>query len=374
MQRVETVPLSTLLTWAWVAFVIEADNAFEAICRDRGAQVFRISFAMWANGLRCIEEEGITVRDLRGATGAACNLPGLERWGWIRLGEDDHPNLGRERPRRAGYGTSRGVTDSTVVRPRQAGSVARRVWPEVLERTELAWRDRFGSGAIENLRSALEGFGRQMPWSPPEVHPSDGFWTHIAEATTAHAPQANPAADRPDADAARASGDMAKNLGPLLGRALVELTLDHEGGSQTSLPLAANGLRVVAGAPVATRELTARTGTSKEAVAMVTGFLQRKGLATAVPNRMIVATTEGIEALYDYEEQAAAADRPQLRSALESILGRRDELALGLVPPPGCWRGEGTYKRQTNRLLANPRSALPWHPMVLHRGGWPDGS
>jgi len=26
------------------------------------------------------------------------------------------------------------------------------------------------------------------------------------------------------------------------------------------------------------------------------------------------------------------------------------------------------------RLLADPTGTLPWHPMVLHRGGWPDAS
>ena len=49
-------------------------------------------------------------------------------------------------------------------------------------------------------------------------------------------------------------------------------------------------------------------------------------------------------------------------------------LAGGLVPPPGCWRGEKPYLTQTRRVLAEPAAALPWHPMVLHRGGWPDGS
>ena len=29
---------------------------------------------------------------------------------------------------------------------------------------------------------------------------------------------------------------------------------------------------------------------------------------------------------------------------------------------------------QTERALAEPTAALPWHSMVLHQGGWPDGS
>ncbi|MGI0151725.1 MAG: hypothetical protein ACREC5_07305, partial [Thermoplasmata archaeon] len=65
---------------------------------------------------------------------------------------------------------------------------------------------------------------------------------------------------------------------------------------------------------------------------------------------------------------------PGLRSALLALLSRPDLLAVGLAPPAGAWRGELPYRAQTERMLADPLGALPWHPMVLHRGGWPDGS
>ena len=63
-----------------------------------------------------------------------------------------------------------------------------------------------------------------------------------------------------------------------------------------------------------------------------------------------------------------------LRAALDAVVSRREALAEGLVPPPGGWRGEKPYLAQTRRVLADPAAALPWQPMVLHRGGWPDGS
>jgi len=55
-------------------------------------------------------------------------------------------------------------------------------------------------------------------------------------------------------------------------------------------------------------------------------------------------------------------------------LRTRARLAEGLSPPEGCWRAEKPYLAQTQRVLADPTAALPWHPMVLHRGGWPDGN
>jgi hypothetical protein len=59
---VTRVPLTTLLSWGWIAFTIEADNAFEAAGSERVGRLFRISLPMWANGLRFIGADGITGR------------------------------------------------------------------------------------------------------------------------------------------------------------------------------------------------------------------------------------------------------------------------------------------------------------------------
>ena len=74
--------------------------------------------------------------------------------------------------------------------------------------------------------------------------------------------------------------------------------------------------------------------------------------------------------------QADAAQRRETRSlrpALECVLEHAD-LARGLEPHPGGWRAGKPYVARTEAILAEPRSALPHYPMVLHRGGWPDGS
>src|SRR5262249_54107391 len=43
----EDIPLLTLLSWAWIAFTIEVDNAFEAQSAESTGSVFRISLPMW---------------------------------------------------------------------------------------------------------------------------------------------------------------------------------------------------------------------------------------------------------------------------------------------------------------------------------------
>ena len=107
---------------------------------------------------------------------------------------------------------------------------------------------------------------------------------------------------------------------------------------------------------------------------MATGYLERNGLAESGPQRSVTLTAAGRAALGDYQARATAREDQALRDAVEAVVSQREALAGGLVPPPGCWRGEKPYLTQTRRVLADPAAALPWHPMVLHRGGWPDGS
>lgn len=369
-------PLTTLLSWIWLALVIEADNAFETACAALARRPFRISFAMWANGLRCIDDAGTAVGELRAATGAACNLGGLERWGWVSVG----PPSGKA-SRRPGYGTTRGITDLTELRPTRAGAFARRVWPQVLDQVERAWASRL-SAALETLRAELvAAVDQDWPWAPPEVHPSDGFWTHVwgTEASRSSR-RKGPTAPEPATASARAArpapaGEQGMPLAALAGQVLTRCTVEHEAGSRVSLPLAANGLRLLADGPVRLRDVPARSGISKEAVAMVTGFLSRRGLAAVSPGRTISLTDSGVQALEDYRRRTQGADRGErVRQALAAVLAEPGALSAALDPPAGVWRSEPAYRAQTARRVADPAGTLPWHPMVLHRGGWPDGS
>src|SRR5262249_15180021 len=140
------------------------DNAFEAAGTERVRRLFRFSLAMWTNGLRAIDDGGVTVNELRARTRARCNVNGLERWGWIEAG----PTL----------------------RPTSAGKFARRVWPDVVADVEDRWVERFGAERISALRKALGQSHADMPWSPAEIHPSDGFRTRVFDGPPGAEPDA----------------------------------------------------------------------------------------------------------------------------------------------------------------------------------------
>lgn len=325
---------------------MEIDNTVESVGSERVGGRFRISLPMWTNGLRFVEADGVTVDELRARARAGCNLGGLERWGWISVGE-----VGVER--RNGYGSHRGIKGDTILRPTRAGAYARRLWPRVVAGIEERWRKRFGDGVVDALRDALQELATPMPWSPPEVQPGDGFRMHIVEG------------DGVDGE---------RPLAALLGQVLTALTLRYERRADISLALGATVVRAIGSDVVRIRDLPALSGVSKEAIAMASNFLQRRGLATAAAERTISLTADGLAALEDYRHRAAQPKHADLRIALMAVVEQSDALSAGLVPTEGCWRGERPYLTQTKRLLADPTRALPWHPMVLHRGGWPDGS
>jgi DNA-binding MarR family transcriptional regulator len=154
-------------------------------------------------------------------------------------------------------------------------------------------------------------------------------------------------------------------------------------------------LRVLSATGVRVRELPALTGVSKEAVGMSVGFLEREGSAEAVPDpttgrgKLIRLTAKGRLAQDTYRRLLGAIEERwqvrvgqaamcRLRASLSELIDRRDgeqtRLSQGLVPWPGGWRARKPYLTQTTAMLRDPGAALPHYPMVLHRGGWPDGS
>jgi hypothetical protein len=219
---------------------------------------------------------------------------------------------------------------------------------------EERWRARFGDDLIDALRDALLAVVTPMPWSPPEVHPSDGFHTHVVDLG--------------------GISDEERPLVALLGQVLTGFTIDYEQSSEASLPVGANLLRVLGSGPVRRRELPAMTGLSKEGVAMAVGYLQRSGLAAAATDHATALTPTGLRALEDYRTLSSRTEDQRLRDALGEVLAQRDALSASFVPGPGGWRGETPYLAQTQRLVVDPIGALPWQPMVLHRGAWPDAN
>lgn len=361
-------PLSTLLSQVVVAFTIELDNEFERRFEDAGGGARVTSLTMWSNLLRFVGD-GITVRELVAAVGlprpaVLSGVGGVERWRYVSVG----PSTGR----REGYGSARGVKDEWVVRYTPAGRRAAGIWPALPGEVEARWRERFGAAELDELVGALRAADERIDVELPEYLP-------VVTGTNGMALELGPERRRQGVDLLLVS---------LLAQALMAYTLDFEERSPLSLPVSANVLRVLDGNGVLVRELPSRTGISKEAVAVSLTSLARTEY-TAVEGapaskRTIRLRPAGEKLRADQRRLHVRIGKrwdtrlggdlvALLRGALERIL-EHPELSAGLTPYPDGWRASTPYADQTRALLADPRGRLPHCPMVLHRGGWPDGS
>ncbi|HWF40645.1 MAG TPA: hypothetical protein VN683_01055 [Acidothermaceae bacterium] len=144
----------------------------------------------------------------------------------------------------------------------------------------------------------------------------------------------------------------------------------------------ANVLRVLDDG-VRVRDFPILTGVSKEAVAMSVGFLEKHGCVTVEPvpppgrGQRVRLTPRGhiaqqvtgnlVVDVEDHWQTRFSTDAVRsLRSSLEPLVGDGappSPLFGGLTPYPNGWRAD----------VRTP-STLPHFPMVLHRGGYPDGS
>ena len=362
--------LPTLLSRALVAFTIELDNEFEhrsphrttvAGASGHGSGPWLTSLVMWANVLRYVDPAGVSVGELHArARTTRDSLTGLVRWGYVTVGP--RPDDGRDRVPR----------DELMVRTTRRGEAAQEVWRPLDGVIEERWTARFGAEAVGRLRDGLADIasrtGLDLPRYLPMVVPTQNG--RSGELLTGGR---GPGAD-----------DVAPvELSTLLARVLLAFTLDFERATKVSLPISANTLRVLDGAGVPVRELPPRTGVSKEANAMAVGFLVRHGCAELVAapppgrGRLVRLTTKGLGAQRTYRRVLAGTEkdwvarygRPSvddLRRSLEALQGDPGDsptLRDGLTPYPDGWRAR-----------VRPLPVLPHYPMVLHRGGYPDGS
>jgi DNA-binding MarR family transcriptional regulator len=372
----DDLPLPTLLSRLLIAFTTEFDNKAEHRLEHRttldgggtGRGPWLVSQAMWANFMQFVGGDGVPlhqVDDLARIT----NLAGLQRWGYVTVAPD--PADGRPAPPRRDW----------VVRPTRAGRRAQGVWEPLAGTVEDRWRARFGVAAVTALRDALLALAAQLGAGLPRYLPvvKDQMFANVAHVRP-----------RPPA-----GGESSADLSVLLSQVLLAFTLDFERESAVSLAVAANALRVLTGEGVRVRELPYLTGVSKEALNMAAGILTRQSYAVAGPDpaasrgKLIRLTPRGRSAQDDYIRLLDATEQRwrqrfgpgpigTLRRSLLSVIGQRDggrpRLSQGLRPYPGGWRASKPYLRQTTAVLDDPGAALPHYPMVLHRGGWPDGS
>jgi DNA-binding MarR family transcriptional regulator len=367
------LPLPTLLSSVLVAFTVEFDNEAEHRMPHRtttggparGADgTWLVSQVMWSNVMQYVDDDGVGLQDLHArARTTRDSLAGLERWGYLEV---QSPRPGGRSPAGA---------DATV-HPTAAGRRSREVWRPLAGVVEGRWEERFGVPAVESLRSALQAVVDRTGLDPPDylpiVYPTRNGKAEVPPPLPPGAPRSGPTASRTD-------------LSVLLSHVLLAFTVDFERASRISLPISADLLRVLDPVGVPTRDLPVLTGVSKEAVAMGVGFLVRHGCALWEPvpgaarGKVVSLTPKGEAARAKYrrildateqawEERFGRSEMASLRGALGRLVGEaptadRSPLFEGLVPYPDGWRAR----------VRRPVT-LPHYPMVLHRGGYPDGS
>jgi len=377
-QPAEPLPLSTLLSQALIAFIIEFDNEFEHQMPHRttnhgttsGAAhaPWLVSMVMWTRFLQFVPCSGITIGSLQPFVGLSRKgmqvwLTRLSQWwGYLRV----VPDPGDPRPNvpRAEW----------LVHPTTAGAQAQEIWRPLGGIIERRWDDRFGKDTVSSIRDSLGSMLQRLDSKVPDSLPILGYGLFTA------GPE--PEWQVPGGPAEVSTAQLP--LSTLFSRVLYALASEYERESPVSMATSANHLRVldVHGVPV--RELPQRTGVSKEAVAMALGVMEERHLVVLEVNpagsRFKVArlTAAGQQAQELYHSRLAGIEarwRAQLggdivqsvRANLEPIVeqhpGEQSPLFQGLEPYPDGWRA------------AVPRpTTLPHYPMLLHCGGFPDGS
>ncbi len=367
------LPISALLSFALVAFTIEFDNEFEHRMAHRISNrsaaaagprrgPWLTSLVMYCNCMRFVDEKGIRLRDLEALARTPTNLNGMERWGYVTVAPD--PNDRRAKPPRSDW----------LIRATPAGLIAREVWRALFDEIEKRWRERFGAGAIEalerSLRELAANFDEQLPDCLPILQ-YGLFCTSPVRSTAA----ARPSSDR---------SDNKLSLVALLSKALLAFALEFESEREISLAISANILRVLRDEGFPLRDLPAISGVSKESISMALGILRKTRFIRELPaekggrGKVICLTPLGDVAQRASQELIRTIEErwqnrhgrnvlATLRASLEKITGNgsaeTSPLFRGLMPYPDGWRA-----------TAPPMPTLPQFPMVLHRGGYPDGS
>lgn len=369
MARIDPhLPLPSLLSHALSAFTIEFDNEFEhqvphrtsnhGATRGSKNTPWLVSMVMWSKFLRFIPDDGIRLSELHDLLGMdkadlALWLTRLGKW-WGYIFIKTSPADIQSKPLQSG-----------VVRLTPGGRAAVEAWRPLTALIESRWRDRFGKAQIEELKQCLQIMSAQLPPDLPEYLPILRYGLF-----------SNDPNRKPQSQPVRESN---ASLPGLLSKVLLAFAVEFENRSDLSLAISANALRVLNGQGVQMRDLPRLSGVSKEAIAMSLKFLAKKGCvgtktaSSGSRSRIVALTPKGLLAQERYRHllgkieeqwcQRFGEDVEALRDSLEQLTGTSTRLLFrGLQPYPEGWRA------------ALPKlEVLPHYPMVLHRGGFPDG-
>jgi hypothetical protein len=370
----EPLTLPAQLSAAVVAFTIEADNEAEhglphtttsfGATGPRGS-VWMTSIAMWFNCLRWLQDGvELTVAELEHRARMPTNLDGMRRWGYITIDGVGRVKRGDTRPK---------PTQRSVLVATRRGRATADVWRPLPAAIEARWRERFGPAAVDRLREALGAVLASAGVALPECMPIGSVY----------------GVGLGDPDLAEPAGDGGLAEEPALITSLSQVLLlfaaDYERGAKLSLAVHLDGLRVLDAEGVALRELPRLAGVSKEAIAMIVKHLERVRCVELVPapdggrgKHARLTAERGVKArvagrrrqqrvLDEWRQRFGVDAIAELHGALEPIVGdgtrAGSPLFGGLEPYPDGWRAQ-----------VPAAELLPWFPMLLHRGGYPDGS
>jgi DNA-binding MarR family transcriptional regulator len=383
------LPLSTLLSQTLVAFTIEFDNEFERRTPHRTTNhgsapasthglrslPWLVSMAMWSHFLQFVPEEGVSIRELQAKLRVDDKFlqSWLERlgpwWSYITV-ESGLP----------GSHAKRHPPDA-LVRLTPGGRVAVGVWKPLAAEIERRWSQRFGPENIDRLRETLVEFARlvsaEFKHNLPEYLPILGYGLFSQPQQQKHQP--------PPAGFADPS---AHSLAASLSKVLLAFAIEFESKSEVSLAICANVLRLAGESGVRLRDLPRLSGVSKEAIAMSLSFLEKQGYAVFEPEsqggkaKIVALTPKGHLAHHACQTLLSSIEESwQLRFGTNTVLSLRAQLeSLAGVSNDSCdpsqsplFRGLEPYPNGWRASLPRPET-LPHYPMVLHRGGFPDGS
>lgn len=364
-------PLPALLSQVLVAFIIEFDNEFERQTPHRTTLYgstpgsvnppWLVSMEMWSKFLRFIPDTSVSVAELHRLTGMdrkSVDVWLLRLWKWWGYIAVESP---------VSAGKSKRISPEAMVRMTTGGRKAVAVWRPLTDAIEERWLQRFGQKEIENLKNALSEVHIQLDSDLPDHLPILGYglvtdhkkWTGEAQLSF-------------------------KTLPALLSKVLLAFAIEFESKSEISLAIYANVLRLLGDRGMNLRDLPRQAGVSKEAIAVALSFLKKKACIVNLtdPNgsraKQIALSEKGLpmqhtsqqllrEIEAGWQTRFGAGAIGNLRKALELLIGdgtpEGSPLFRGLKPYDDGWRAS----------VPKPE-ALPHYPMILHRGGFPDGA
>jgi DNA-binding MarR family transcriptional regulator len=285
----------------------------------------------------------------------------LEWWSYLTFAPD--PSDPRAKPRYL----------DQLVKLTANGERAAAAWQSIAAEIDARWSKRFGKASIATLVSALRNVvdaeAVDLPDYMPVVDYGDGMRATLV--MPEDAPERTPVAK--------------VDLSALLSRALLALTLEFERSSDVSLTAAADVLRVVDGGGTSLKDIPLRAGVAKEGVVALVNNLKKNGFVSLGTDKAktVKLTANGKKARDGYPGDVSAIEKrwsktvgkptlATLRGSLEALVSDA-KFVDGVTPHEGSWRLNKRYLAQTEAVLADPRAALAHHPMITHRGGFPDG-